>query len=200
MDVVTLLYEVARREREEHKREEGVYWVSDLVRCPLKRSYELRFPELVAQEVFRPGAVLGRLVHLGLEYLLGRELGDRVKVEVEKTKRITLPDGRGVEIRGRIDALVDGEVGVEVKYARSDIGIPLQHHVDQARLYNWLLGLKWTELVYVTPERVTQFRVCERADDGEVVDRVTSQEAPRYDWECQYCPYSVLCPRKRRKS
>ena len=197
MDIVPLLYELARREREEHRREEGVYWVTDLVRCPLKREFESAFPELAAQEVFKPSLVLGRLVHMGLQAALKSEMGEGVEVEVEKSRDVVLPDGSKVELRGRIDAIVGKNVGVEIKYARADIGIPLQHHVDQAKIYNWLFDLERTSLVYVTPDRVTEFKVEERADVAEVVERILSTEAPRYDWECTYCHFSVLCPKKR---
>ena len=50
LDIVKMIYEANKEEREKHKREENVYWVSDLVRCPLKRIYEMIYPELSAKE------------------------------------------------------------------------------------------------------------------------------------------------------
>ena len=199
VDLVGVLYELKRREREEHVREEGVYWVSDLVRCPLKREFEFRFPELVLSHLFSPPLILGDLIHRGLEAVIRDYYGDSASVEVEGEKEVRLPDGRVVRVRGRADAIVDFggvRVGVEIKSVRADMDFPLPHHVDQVRIYNWLFGLDHSVLVYVTPERVTQFPVLDRVDEGEVVERITDDNAPRYGWECGYCPYSVLCPKK----
>ena len=204
LDIVRMIYEANKEERERHRREEGIYWVSDLVRCPLKRRYEMEYPELSAKEVFTPHFILGNLAHLGLETFLKERLGDAVSTEVEGSREVVLPDGSKVIVRGRADAIIDlggsNKVGVEIKTARSDIGIPQQHHRDQARIYNWLFNLRATILFYITPERVTQYLVEDVATDEEVVDRILSDVAPRYSWECNYCPYTVLCPRKRVSS
>ncbi len=201
LDIIKLLYEAGKEEKEKHKREEGVYWVTDLVRCPLKRVYELTYPELTAKEVFTPVFVVGNIVHWGIEWFLRERLGDAVKVEVEGSREVILPNGDKVIIKGRIDAIVDmGEgirIGVEVKTSRSDVGIPQIHHRDQVRIYNWLFNLSKTILLYITPERVTQYEISERATDEEVISRILDTRGPRYSWECNYCAFSVLCPNKK---
>ena len=201
LDIVKMIYEANREEREKHKREENVYWVSDLVRCPLKRIYEMIYPELSAKEVFTPIFILGNVAHWGIETFLKERLGDKVSIEVEGSREVTLPSGRSVVIKGRADAIIqlneNERIGVEVKTARSDTGIPQQHHKDQARIYNWLFNLEETILLYITPERVTQYEVTDKVTEQEVIARILDTNYPRYSWECGYCPYSVLCPYKK---
>ncbi len=199
VDLVEVLYGIKRREREEHVREAGVYWVSDLVRCPLKREFEFRFPELSLSSVFLPWLIVGDLIHRGLESVISEFFGPDASVEVEGEREVRLPDGRVVRVRGRADAVIvrgGVRVGVEIKSVRGDMDFPLAHHVDQVRIYNWLLNLDHSILVYVTPERVTQFNVNGRVDEEEIVERILDKDAPRYQWECSYCPYAVLCPNK----
>ncbi len=200
LDLVNLLYNYVKTEREKHRREPGVLWVSDLVRCSLKRVYEERFPEIALSDMFRPSLVIGTLLHRGLEELLRNILGEvTVQAEVEGSKEVLLESGEVVVVRGRVDLLLargDWRVAVEIKTSRSDRGIPQEHHVDQVRAYNWLLDLDRSILLYVTPDRVTQFYVDERMSDSEVASVVTSKKAPRYSWECSYCPYSIICPNK----
>jgi len=200
IDLVKLIYQLKLKEMQEHKREENVYWVTDLVRCPLKRYYEITYPEIITSQIFTPPFIQGDLIHKGLEELLKEAFPEgKVSVEVEGEKEVVLPDGEIVTVDGRADAIVsldNKKVGVEIKSLRSDMGIPLEHHVDQVRAYNWLFDLNYSILIYVTPERVTQYKVSDRFSEGEVIERILSNEAPRYPWECSYCPYSVLCPHK----
>jgi CRISPR-associated exonuclease Cas4 len=200
VDLVSIIYEYSRRERERHKREEGVFWVTDLVRCPLKRVYETIYPELSLRDLFNPRLIVGTLVHRGVEGLVKELLtGFKVEVEVEGSRRVLLSDGSEVEVRGRLDVLIVGNgsrEAVEVKTARSDKSIPQRHHVDQARAYNWLFDLDRVYLLYITPERISQYTVEDRMNDAEVAERIESRRAPRYQWECSYCHYSVLCPSK----
>lgn len=199
IDLISMLYRVNKEERERHPRRTETYWVTDLVRCLLKRDFELKYPELVENEVFMPIYILGTLIHKGLQELLKSTMPNNVVTEVEGRREVRLSDGRIVTVEGRADVLIKiGEelVGVEIKTSRSDLELPKQHHVDQARIYNWLFNLNHTILVYVTPERVTQFFIGDRATDEEVLERLTSNRFPKYEWECRYCNYSVLCPHK----
>jgi len=196
------MYSYTKAEREKHKREKGVFWVTDLVRCPLKIVFEERYPELSLQEVFKPSLIIGTLLHRGLESLL-KELiqtrGYTVETEVEVFKDVVLEDSSVVYVKGRLDVVLSREqerVAIEVKTLRSDRNIPQKHHIDQVRAYNWLTDSSGAVLLYVTPARIAQFYVEDRMDDTEVVSRITSKKAPRYSWECVYCAYSVMCPNK----
>jgi CRISPR-associated exonuclease Cas4 len=206
LDLVAELFNYFRAERAKHQREPGVVWVTDLVSCSLKSRYSEVYPELEMPQLFNPVAVHGTLVHRGLESLLAEILAGRgaeVRLEQEASAEVDLsqvsPGAGKVVVKGRIDALVllGGErVGVEIKSMRGDAPLPLEHHVDQVRLYNLLFDLPATILLYVTPERVAQYEVRERADWREVAQRILEPKAPRYPWECRYCPFAVVCPSK----
>lgn len=200
LDIVKLIYELNREERERHVRKPNVYWVTDLVRCSLKRDYEIKYPELSLREVFIPFHISGSLIHRGLQEILKERFGDSVETEVEYFKELSLHDGSKVVVKGRADVIIssdDGRVGVEIKTSRSDMNIPHEQHLEQVMIYNWLMDLKYSLLVYITPERVAQYTVFERFSESEVINRVVSTALPRYVWECSYCVYSVLCPYKK---
>ncbi|RLF13766.1 MAG: CRISPR-associated protein Cas4 [Thermoprotei archaeon] len=208
MDLVGELYRYFRDEREKHKREPGVYWVTDLVSCSQKEKFSRTYPELELAQLFRPALVQGALVHAGLEAVLKEileERGAEVEVEPEAILELDLgehlPDATGrVTVKGRADLVVKaptGErVGVEIKTARADLSLPHEHHVDQVRIYNTMFGLEGSIIVYVTPDRVTQYEVRDRMSLADMARRVVEARAPRYPWECAYCPFAVLCPYK----
>ncbi len=177
------------RELEKHERD-GI-WVTDLIRCPMKREFEEKYPELYKASVFTPSTILGALVHLGLENLLKSELNAETEVKAEKQIG-------EYKIVGRIDAVI-GKVGIEVKTSRADFEIPYDHHVLQAKIYNWLYDLEKTVLVYVTPDRFAEYRVEDRLSEEEILKLIVDRRAPRYDWECRYCHFSVICPNRRRR-
>lgn len=160
----------------------------------------MRYPEISSYEIMSPPSILGELVHRGLQAILREIYGADVKTEVEGEKTVALPQGGVARVRGRSDAIIERggrRVGIEIKSSRTDYGIPLEHHVDQARIYNWLFDLEETYLVYVTHERVAQYRIRDRASEQEVVIRLTSTTYPRYSWECSYCVFSIICPYKK---
>lgn len=207
LNVVAELYSFYKSERQKHQREPGVVWASDLVSCSLKSRYSLEYPELELAELFNPVLVHGTLVHRGLEELLKQILGQKgVKVEVELEGSIevdlsALAPGSGrVTVKGRADMILTlptGEKqGIEIKSMRGDAPLPLEHHVDQAKIYNTVFNLSGTLLVYITPERITQYIERERLPLEEIARRILEQKAPRYPWECRYCPFAVLCPSK----
>ncbi len=182
---------ISWRLRELEKHERNGIWVTDLIRCPLKKEFEEKYPELHKATVFTPNTILGSLVHVGLESILSSELNAEVEVKAERQ----IGEHR---IVGRIDAIV-GRVGVEIKTSRADIEIPYEHHVLQAKIYNWLYDLEKTVLVYITPDRFTEYYVEDRASEEEILRLIVDKRAPRYDWECRYCHFSVICPNKRRR-
>lgn len=200
LDIVKLIYELSRDEYERHVREPNVYWVSDLVRCLLKRNYELIYPELRMREIFIPTLISGNLIHRGLQSVLKERFGGNVSVEVEASREVVLLTGDKVVIKGRADAIVstdEGRIGIEIKTSRSDLNIPHEPHLEQVMIYNWLMDLNYSLLIYITPDRITQFTVLDRLTEADVVDRISSPTYPRYSWECNYCTYSVLCPYKK---
>lgn len=210
-DVIELLYRIQVREFEEHfkkvKEHKGkLIWASALTRCPRKWLYMLRFPEIVQAE-FRGVFVLGRMAHIGLQQLL-REYYmaldyDKVETEVEVEKRIVLEGEGEILLVGKADAVAykdDEKIVYEIKTARSDIGIPHEHHLLQLRIYMNLVESSKGILLYLTPDRVAEYSVDEAISDEELESMVREFlkfNGPKYEWECGYCQYSSICPFKR---
>lgn len=185
-----------------HIKEENTLYVTDLVRCPLKNKYEKIYKELTLSEVFTPSAILGDLVHAGLEDFIKNNFSN-AQVEVELEKDIQVND-RPIKIKGRMDAVaeIDGErTVIEIKSARADKGLPHEHHKVQLQIYLWLTGLRKGLLVYITPDRVTEYEIKEPIDEAGAIrlveETLKGNKAPRYPWECKYCVYSNVCPSKK---
>ena len=185
-----------------HIREENTFYITDLVRCPLKIKYELTYKELFVAESVKPATILGDLVHTGLEKVLSEKFNAKVEVEGEKTVTI---DQKVYKIKGRADAIVekDKKTVIEIKTARADKGIPLEHHKQQLRLYLWLFDAEEGILVYVTPDRITEYSVNDKAEEDEVIrlveDTIRLTRVPRYNWECNYCIFNIICPESKKR-
>lgn len=201
-DIVNLVYgwriEEARK-RLEKKLENEIY-VTDLIYCPLKYHYQRMYKEIAIANAFDPITISGELIHLGIGKLLEDLLGkDNVRLEVEYEKEVVV-DGVTYIVKGRVDAVI-GDWLVEIKSSRSDLNIPHQHHILQTRLYLWLTGLRKAILLYITQNRLSQYFIEDPVSDGEVADLIRSilslKPAPRYSWECSYCPYAILCSNKK---
>lgn len=212
MRIISLLYKLRLEDWKEHYKkdihdlENNIFHVTDLVRCPLKRIYERKYPELTLQNLLYPKFILGDLVHLGLQYLL-RENSERVETEVEVERRIRIPEmitslterreSTEAVIKGRIDVLINNEVIYEIKFSNNDLSIPKPHHKLQVMLYKWLIDSSEAFLIYITPERITEFEVSEVLTDDEVANLVKEcmncMKVPRYEWECKYCIFRGIC-------
>ncbi len=196
-----LLYKMKLEDMKKHVRGENEYYVSDLTRCPRKIEYEKNFPELVLNQAYDPTLLLGDIVHLGLEAFLEKVFGEGILkgilgIEVEKKRNISK-----YTIRGRIDALIELEsgerTGVEIKYSRRDIGLPHHHHVLQVKIYNWLYDFSKSILIYITPNRITEYNIEEKVSEEEILSLIEDEKNPRWPWECQYCRFAILCPYKK---
>lgn len=194
-------YKVTEAKDKLKRKMENEIYVTDLVYCPLKYRYQREFVDIAIASSISPATLLGEFVHKGLEKLIQEVLGPAamVAVEVERERDVVV-DGVRYIVKGRVDMVVE-DVVIEIKSGHGGLGIPLAHHVLQARLYLWLTGLPKAVLLYVTRNRLAEFVVSEPSTDGEVSDLIRSlvsgRPAPRYTWECRYCPYSMLCPQKR---
>jgi len=115
-----------------------------------------------------------------------------------KVKR--LKDETGVYfIHADPDAIVDDEV-FELKYTSTSFdNLPLEHHVYQLKMYMNILSKKG-RLVYLTPYGVREFlyEEDEALSDEEMLqfarEFFVEKKSPRFDWECTYCTYRVVCP------
>ncbi len=189
------------REREKHIREPDVYYVTDLVYCPLQREYAIKFPEFDIYEI-NARAIFGDIIHMGIGALLKQIYGDRVVTELDdaealEREQVVDIDGKRVRVRGRIDGIIDDVVGVEVKSTVSTGPLPFEHHIVQAKLYNWLYPLQKTIILYITPDGLYEYEVLEKMSTPEVIQRIRDMRGPRYHWECKYCIFSKICPTYR---
>ena len=146
--VTELLYRLQLREFREHleklKRRNGTVWVSDLVYCPLKYVFRLKYLEVTEGLQFQPSFIFGDLIHKGLEEILLEHLHEvgfsDVRIEVEVEKRINVDLGglpKIVRVSGRLDVLArdrDGWVVIEIKASKADLHLPHEHHVLQLRI------------------------------------------------------------------
>ncbi|ARM76204.1 CRISPR-associated protein Cas4 [Acidianus manzaensis] len=188
-----------------HQKENDTFYVTDLLRCPLKISFEEKYKELAISEVYTPATILGDLVHKGLESL--DKIGDyKVNAEVEGKKDIQLlEENRKITIKGRADIILENEkekIIVEIKSARADKGLPHKHHLMQLQIYLWLFSINKGILLYITPDRITEFEVNNPLDDASIIklvqENLNLSPSPRFPWECEYCTFSILCPNKKR--
>lgn len=200
--IVDLLYrwKISEAVKRLDKRLENEFYVTDLIYCPLKHRYQKLYKELAISSSIIPTAILGEFTHYGVEKILIDIFGtDKVKIEVECEKDINV-DGVVYNVKGRIDAVV-GDYIIEIKTARSDVSIPISHHILQTRIYMWLMGYQKALLLYVTASRIAEYIIDKPASDVEVAELIRSTlsgvPAPRYPWECRYCIYSMLCPSKK---
>jgi len=186
--IVKKLYE---RVLEEHRKRledmvnPKIVYVTDLVSCSQKRAFRIMYPELTFK--FDPTLLLGELVHIGLEEIL-KEHGFECEKDFSKTIS-------GYEVRGRVDAINDKCI-VEIKTARSDKGLPHEHHIAQLQIYLNMLERDVGILVYVTPDRIAEYVVNRDNIDVETLLKQTVENIkhPRYEWECRYCIFSKICP------
>ena len=178
-------------EKLEELKDPRIIYVSDLVSCSHKRLFRIKFPEL--QFRFEPPMVLGELVHRGLEDML-KERGFEQEVSIEKKVEI---NGETYIVKGRMDAFNrDDGVVIEIKTARSSQGVPHRHHILQIQIYMNIVDAREGLLVYITPDRILEYKVVKETIDIDELVRETINDVvhPRWDWECRYCVYSRMCP------
>ncbi len=206
MGILEEIYSVKQKEFTEKLKEmtdPRTIYVTDLVSCSMKRIMRIRYPLLSFR--FEPPMILGDLVHAGLEKLLG-EHGWRPEVQIEKKVII---NGEEYLLKGRADLVryapgspSHAEEVIEIKTGRDlPLNEPHEHHVLQLKIYLYLLAAKRGYLVYITPERLVEFEIEPEPIDLETLVRETvyNEKAPRYEWECRYCPYRRICPFARTR-
>ncbi|RLG82989.1 MAG: CRISPR-associated protein Cas4 [Thermoprotei archaeon] len=186
------------RERVRSKGENEL-WVTDLVSCPLKTKFVKQYAELAEAAAFTPVTVWGELTHRGFEDVLKILFPpEDVVTEVEVSKSVVV-EGREYFIKGRVDAMYK-DIVIELKTARSDYSIPHEHHILQVKLYLWITGKEKGILIYITPERIAEYEVTNDLTDDNVkelvLDVIKERKVPKYSWECKYCPYTKVCPKK----
>ena len=178
------------------KKDSNTIYVTDLLYCPLKPRLREQFKELTLAEAYNPSTLQGSLIHESVERILIEELN--AEVEVPVTKEITI-NGEVYKLVGRIDAKKDNVI-IEIKTSKTDVGIPKEEHVLQLRIYVNMLNAEHGILLYITPDRITEFYVDTEISDDKLIelvqDYVYTRRTPRHEWECKYCVFAKVCPHK----
>ncbi|MHC1600494.1 MAG: CRISPR-associated protein Cas4 [Candidatus Methanospirareceae archaeon] len=188
MNVPKVITRLLRDRQEEHvtrvtQRKVGEVWVTELIECPMKRVFRCLLPFL---ETDVPVFLLGDFVHKGLQSYL-KQMGYETEVDVE----YRLDDN--TVIKGRLDAYNGDEV-VEIKYMRSmRDSKPLEHHVIQLKIYMMMVNAERGRLIYVTPDRIAEYIVENPYTPEQVKVLLEDEKIPRWEWECDYCPYKSFC-------
>ncbi|BEP16988.1 CRISPR-associated protein Cas4 [Pyrofollis japonicus] len=201
MSILSEIYRIKQKEFTERLKEmidPKIVYVTDLTGCSMKRIMRMHYPLLSFR--FEPSVILGDLVHTGLEKIL-EEHGWASEYQVEKSIKV---NGETYTLKGRVDLVKITDNGVEevveIKTGRDlPHNEPHDHHILQLKIYMYLLNAKKGHLLYITPERIVEFDVEYEPIDLESLVRETilNERAPRYEWECKYCPYRKLCPYAR---
>ena len=203
-----LLYRIALEQDLQHLEDRSQYnmvsiSVTDLVACSHRYRLSMKYPELKIQGNYSPTLILGRVLHTGIESIV-KKYWENARIEAPLEKIIMLDDARAVRIAGVADIVVEGDNGkiiIEIKTSRGDHETPLEHHVKQLQIYMNLSGAAKGILFYINPDRIAEYEVNEPLTDSElaqlVLETLLDKKHPRYDWECNYCPYSIMCPYKK---
>lgn len=186
-----ILFRWKYTESEKHKRGQNEIYVTDLLYCGYKLLLEQKFPEILFSDPFNPVTLEGDLIHRGVQSILKEIYGDRIQIEVEKTGKIG-----DITLKGRIDAILDGKHGIEIKHAKGDYNIPHKHHILQAKIYKWLFNLESIELLYITRDRITSITVDGTITDSEINKLVQNPPIADEAWLCQYCSFNFACDKK----
>jgi len=201
LSVVGWLLERKLREFAEHyPRREDEVWVTDLVRCWLKREMVLRHRALALANLPTPSRfMVGDLIHDAVERVVERiaeEAGWKATREYE-AERTVVVGGREYAVKGRIDVLVEGNgrrYVVEVKDVR-DIKLPFEHHDEQLKAYLWLVDADGGKIIYISKAGMIEREIHDPWTEEDVVRAIEERRAPRFDWECSFCTYTSWCPR-----
>jgi CRISPR-associated exonuclease Cas4 len=193
--IIQLIYKAALEdymEKFEEAKNPNIIYVTDLVACTHKFHMRHAFPELTLK--FEPAAIMGDLLHAGLEALLEKE-GFQIEVPIEK--KISL-NGKDYIVKGRLDAYKDDEkLPVEIKSGRSAANLPREHHVLQVQVYLDILNANKGILIYITPDRIIEYDIQrDKSVNVKSLVKALLEDSihPKWDWECKYCPFQKICP------
>ncbi len=126
-----------------------------------------------------PAVVIGILVDMGIEEILGR--GKKVyRKKVGKYNVIGTPD------------IVDGDV-VETKFTAYAPKAPREHDVMQLKMYLWLINKDVGYLWYFSPQKYVEFEVGSEYTDIDVLGFIENPKYPMWLWECKHCLVKEGC-------
>ena len=184
--------------REEHVREERVWWVTDLCQCREKRRILLANPELERQLSWTYPQLIGTLMHEGAaKRLHGLAFeGWQIQEGYYDVRQV----GKWF-VGGRPDLVAWSLSGrtaiIELKYSKTLKNKPLQAHRLQVQLYMWLFNASEGYLLYITPEGEKWVTVEDRLTDDQVLQLIEADLTPMWADECRNCNLRLWCAKAR---
>jgi len=167
-----------------------IIYVTDLAACSHKLKLRRIYPEITLR--FEPGAILGSLIHAGVEKYLA-EQGFVVEHSIEEKIKV---ENEEYTVKGRVDAYdPEKKIVIEIKSSRDTANKPLEHHIFQLQIYLNMLEADKGILVYITPEGFLEYGINrEKINLKSLVKTLVRDEVhPRWSWECRYCVFKRLC-------
>lgn len=168
--------------------------VTAVIHCYAKARFEKLYgpQQLIPQ---RTAVLMGSVFELAVKVLLeGYPPPHHYSYKVYRSE-----DGFEFTLHAAPDLVLDNEV-VELKFTTAPLeNLPMDHHEMQLKLYMNVYGMPG-RLIYLTPSGVREYEygLEEALPDGEVIklgrEFFLEKRSPRYEWECQYCPYRSMCP------
>ena len=212
-DIISLIIRDKLHESLEHleKKSENVYSVTELIRCTKQNEYLrlFRVPNLPNLAIIN-----GILTHLGIQVCLSKY--ENFEIEVDYTKTIKDDDvyistmegqklihakeeGKEIQVVGRIDIQKDNEIW-EIKTLNAiPQQPPSEHYILQCRIYLWLTGADVCHLIELSRDEYRITDITEPVTDMDVLLLIYDKKSPRWEWECEYCPYKNICTEKIKR-
>lgn len=210
MDTMVLAEKIYKRIQEtelsegENRFKDKSFRISELCLCSRKSFYYRKHKDIkLTKNAFMYNGIW---FHDKMpELLKGIEEFD--KVEYEKP---CLYKGDGFKITGRCDAVTDDTL-YEFKFTMSSPSSPkVNYYYPQANAYANMLGVPNYKIIMVSSKDFTVNVLIGNTDKlawemmidsaKEVNDALINNEdgknihGPKYQWECQYCPFRDECP------
>ncbi len=191
--IVPLIYKIHisdQLNRLNEIRNPQIIYVTDLVACTHKYKLRRLYPELTIR--FEPSALVGEMIHIGVEKYLERE-GYTIEYPIEKKYEV---DNIEYILKGRVDAFhPEKKIVVEIKSGRDVQNKPLEHHIYQLQIYLNILDVDRGILFYVTPDGFLEYEFKrEKMNIKSLIKMLVNDEIhPRWEWECRYCLFRRIC-------
>lgn len=184
------------QEKYKHEHLKDKIHVHDLIRCKHKSQMEAIFPELAstASPIFLLGEALDEFIKALVLNKKEMLFADLETTSGEFTKDITFKESK-ITLIGKPDIVLK-DIVIEIKYSRNIEDKPLDHHINQLKLYMFLTDKSKGILIYFTPQGLREYVFDEVISEEFVRELLATWASPRYEWECQYCNFRNICPHR----
>jgi len=196
---------------EQKERKRGIYYVSDLYKCPRTKYYlyvvENKEMSVDVLRIFQTGHIF----HEWIQRML-RKRNMLIASEVEIEYKIA----EDIKLIGHYDALINlnGKHAIlELKTTRKLPKEALKHHIEQINAYLCMTGIDSGFIVYIEKNTFRTRTFLVEADNRLFLESLTKTKkldlllykgvVPEATfgerWECNYCEFVNLCKKEMRK-